>query len=1102
VGDEHGQLFERWRRGGDPQALGEIFDRTAPRLLALAIHLCGDASEAEDLLQETFLVAIQRAAEYDSSRPLLPWLSGILVNKARRSRQRAAREIDPERLVAQAEATPLEEATQRELSGVLAEALDRIDEPYRAVLVLRLRHGLAVGDIAHALGRSPGTVRVQLHRGLKQLRGMLPAGLIASVLLALSPSQGLAAVRASVVRAAAATTPVAGSSVAIGGLIMVKKLGLVAAAIAVVALGVFLARRTDGETSPLAAPVPGVPGAIATSPDRMIRPMNPFGGDPTGDDRIAALSPGAAAEVQITGRVEDGRTNEPIVGARVAYFPPLSLRLGELGRSRFERLSSSSAFGGVLPIDLPWARSETAGQRFGLDPIRVYDRPATGEPPLFETRTDERGEFTLPSEADGGVLVCEREGYGTREVAVTKTDPRWLIEMWPSGELSGYLLDEQGERLAGRFTLLFWAGQPPRKLITDLMRPTSSGSWIVKTASDGSFQASLPADFVMAEMRTPGWTLTQQGRHPTTGRQWGFPSSFRPGQERDSVVLVARRVPMLQVRDRASGEPVEDFQLLGREAEVVAWAGRFFAPQGLLPLLDGQSFTSPYHQKRRHATISFDVWSERHAVSHVEVPDLFEAGTIPVDLERGRPPALEGVVLARGEPVADANLELVACSATWWRDDLGYIVALARSGADGGFHLEAPASTYFLRVAAGERTRSMRADLPRATPIVVEIELGASIEVEVRDSAGKLQVGHTVALNGDDGRQAREETGEAGRARFEGLQAGVYRIHVPQVNTKDSFANGILGQADLGELEHRLVRIEIPAPGEPRFARVVAKGVADYTGWKARLIWKPWTALAVDGTVPLDLAEAGFEFGLEIEAPSGRRWVAKIPRDAPDGYVMHLDIGGAGYRGVLLDAARGRALAGVRVTAIRVSGTGHWTARSTADSSCTTDATGRFELLGLEEERHALTFNTSADGPTWSDDKSALRGVIFIPERAASKHPPELEIRVPRLSQGIFEGVDTCELSGRVLRAGDGSALAGLALTFWSREPAAAGQLRLEYGSNTVISGPDGSYRIAVPRGSSYAIEIRDAENRKLLLEEEWQETAGIASLQRDFRLP
>ncbi|HVS12102.1 MAG TPA: carboxypeptidase-like regulatory domain-containing protein, partial [Planctomycetota bacterium] len=413
--------------------------------------------------------------------------------------------------------------------------------------------------------------------------------------------------------------------------------------------------------------------------------------------------------------------------------------------------------------------------------------------------------------------------------------------------------------------------------------------------------------------------------------------------------------------------------------------------------------------------------------------------------------------------------------------------------ADGGFHLEAPASTYFLRVMSGERTRSMRADLPRATPLLVEIEIGASIEVEVRDSAGALQVGHVVALSREDGRQEREETGESGRARFEGLQPGVHRVHVPPVNTKSSFANGILEQVELGELEHRLVRIEIPARGEARFARVVAEGIADYTGWKARLIWKPWTAIEADGNVPLDLAEAGF--GLEIEAPRGRRWHANIPRDAPDGYVVRVETGGAGYRGILLDAASGRALGGVRVTAVSSSGTGH-------RPSCRTDAAGRFELLGLEEERHALTFNTSADGPTWSDGESALRGVTFFPERAASKQPDELEIRVPRLNQGLFQGVDTCELSGRVVRAGDGSALAGLALTFRSLESAAGGQLRLEYGSNTVSSAPDGTYRIALPRGSSYAVWIRNAENRKVLLEEEWQETAGLATFQRDFRLP
>src|SRR5688572_6629259 len=49
------RLFLRWRERGDAEALGEVFDRTAPELLRVALHVVRDPAEADDLLQATFL---------------------------------------------------------------------------------------------------------------------------------------------------------------------------------------------------------------------------------------------------------------------------------------------------------------------------------------------------------------------------------------------------------------------------------------------------------------------------------------------------------------------------------------------------------------------------------------------------------------------------------------------------------------------------------------------------------------------------------------------------------------------------------------------------------------------------------------------------------------------------------------------------------------------------------------------------------------------------------------------------------------------------------------------------------------------------------------
>src|SRR5688500_6217951 len=90
----------RYRAEGRPGDLAALFDATGPELFRLALHLCPDAATAEDVLQETFLVVLERASAWDPGRPATPWLTGILKNEALMARRRAARRPDPRRLEA------------------------------------------------------------------------------------------------------------------------------------------------------------------------------------------------------------------------------------------------------------------------------------------------------------------------------------------------------------------------------------------------------------------------------------------------------------------------------------------------------------------------------------------------------------------------------------------------------------------------------------------------------------------------------------------------------------------------------------------------------------------------------------------------------------------------------------------------------------------------------------------------------------------------------------------------------------------------------------------------------------------------------------------
>lgn len=188
--------FEEFRQSGDPAALARVFDRTAPKLLLLAGHWTQDAAAAEDLVQMVFLHAMRDAAQWRVGESLLRWLAGILAHRALDQRKYAARRahLEIEDGVGR-EATPLQYAMDRESLDLISAAIDGLDAPYRDVLVLRCIHGLDAPAIAHALGRSPATVRKQIERGLQRLRGILPPSLAVLPFGSLRAGRGIAELR-------------------------------------------------------------------------------------------------------------------------------------------------------------------------------------------------------------------------------------------------------------------------------------------------------------------------------------------------------------------------------------------------------------------------------------------------------------------------------------------------------------------------------------------------------------------------------------------------------------------------------------------------------------------------------------------------------------------------------------------------------------------------------------------------------------------------------------------------------------------------------------------------------------------------------------------
>ncbi|HEX5052999.1 MAG TPA: sigma-70 family RNA polymerase sigma factor [Planctomycetota bacterium] len=262
-------LFTRFRDDADVGALGRLYDQTAAELLRVATHLVRDPARAEDLVQQTFVAAIEAAERFDASRRVRAWLLGILANQARKLQREEARRPEGR---SEPALDPLAVAQTEEFTAQVDAAISTLPEVYQPVLVLHLKHGMIAAEIAHALRRAPGTVRTQLMRALDLLKRALPASIALAACVMVTPTRGLAAVRQIVLTHAAGRVAAAGPAAVgvgasagawswLGGVLLMKKLVV---AIVLLVLAVVLRQMWTGmEPTPPAQPHPRETPAVA-----------------------------------------------------------------------------------------------------------------------------------------------------------------------------------------------------------------------------------------------------------------------------------------------------------------------------------------------------------------------------------------------------------------------------------------------------------------------------------------------------------------------------------------------------------------------------------------------------------------------------------------------------------------------------------------------------------------------------------------------------------------------------------------------------------------------------------------------------------------------
>lgn len=168
------RLAERVQQG-DASAFDELVSRHLQRALGVALRLLGQYEDAEDLVQDAFMAALEKIDTYDSGRDFAPWFYRILVNRclnARKSRSRR-QTVELPAEVASTGATPLVETERSELRNHLKRALQLLPERQRTIVTMVDLEGFSSPEIAEILGISDGTVRWHLHQARRVLREAL-----------------------------------------------------------------------------------------------------------------------------------------------------------------------------------------------------------------------------------------------------------------------------------------------------------------------------------------------------------------------------------------------------------------------------------------------------------------------------------------------------------------------------------------------------------------------------------------------------------------------------------------------------------------------------------------------------------------------------------------------------------------------------------------------------------------------------------------------------------------------------------------------------------------------------------------------------------------
>ena len=750
--------FTRWREQGDVAALAQVFDAVALELQSLARHLTHDTAAAEDLVQATFVAAIENAARFDAHRELTPWLVGILNNKAKLALALRARSIDPSRFEERVVADPALDAEMREFVAALARALQRVPVRYREVLERHLMRGERAEVIAAALKRESGTVRVQLHRGLALLRRALPSSFAVGLSLSSMRPRGMSAVRAEVLTCGQ-TTLIASTTapLVIGATFVSSKIlwGFVAVA---AALAAFLVSRS---------------------------------GDAARPDEAGGR---AALESELNARDATATSTSRGSDTRVAVAPTIDAT----------DENHSNATVGELVFVVTWHDGTPAGD-IGLELASIGPNDAHALAVDRRTGVDGRASISALHPGDYELFVDRisasyREPF-TRVRVVAGRTQTVTVPLSRGYDFEGIVLDLQRNPVAGA---TIWGSNW-----------TSTGVALGTSRSDGTFEVrSLRGDadlMAMADGLGASEPFEFRGKHPRTA--WDkflarFQSEERVFTGIELVLDGSSAKIEGMVRDE-SGAPVEDARIAWMKPNVKRGT-RFFRQALFVVSSDSDGHFELGGLRPGYGELL--VWAPGHARFR-QYEELVDRRATHFDVSLGRGVTVTGLVVdAAGSPIGGVSIEEAdGATRSVWSE---FHASQTRSAADGAFRLEYIEPGEF-RLAAHRGEHGARDTVERQFEAEhgdevrwdIAFDNGHSIAGIAVDLQARPLAGWTVrarpASDPDGTPVAQVQSSRDGTFEIQRLARGDY--HLQLVSTSDG---AIVGERNAVSAGRRDVRLE------------------------------------------------------------------------------------------------------------------------------------------------------------------------------------------------------------------------------------------------------------------------------------------------------